>query len=46
MQDESEAVLWLHWCIPESGWGLLSACKAAEYASAASFCLSVVMMLS
>ena len=51
MQDELEAMLWLHlrcgiWCIPESGWGLLSACKAAVYASAASFCLSVVMLLS
>ena len=51
MQDKVEAMLWLHLecrisCRPESGWGLLSACKAAAYASAASFCLSVVMLLS
>ena len=51
MQDELEAMLWLHLkcrilCIPENGWGLLSACKAAVYASAASLCFSVVMLSS
>ena len=50
MQGTFAAVQWLRlecrtWRIPGDGWGLLRACRAAVYASAASLCLSVVILV-